>query len=124
MQGAEITDRFRGNCVVDLAAEIELQSERSQRWPAVAPAVHFAGALGRVKGPLAKVAAGAPLARPARSRVSAITGATTWCVRTGDDQGPPGFHVPSNARPVRACSSGAGRKRRAFGHDFDQRIEV
>ena len=35
----------------------------------VAPALNCPGALGRVKGPLAALAAGAPLTRPARSQV-------------------------------------------------------
>jgi hypothetical protein len=42
----------------------------------VAPVKDCAGALGRVKGPLAELAANAPLTRPARSRLSAINGAT------------------------------------------------
>lgn len=61
---------------------MELNRSGIRRWPAVAPAVHFPGALGRVKGPLTTLAAGAPLTRPARSREPALTGAPTWCVRT------------------------------------------
>src|SRR5262245_13864197 len=39
--------------------------------PRVAPVLHCAGALGRVKSPLASLAADAPLTRPARSQGSA-----------------------------------------------------
>ena len=89
------------------------------------PAVHFAGTLGRVKGPLATLAAGAPLTRPARSRKSASTGATTWCVRTSWLR-PWATRIP---RPIE-CASGPGvlewRQQKAtnLGHDFDQRSEV
>jgi hypothetical protein len=47
-------------------------------WFAVAPVPNFPEALGRVKGPLRR---SAPLTRPARSRVVAITGATR-CLTT------------------------------------------
>jgi hypothetical protein len=52
----------------------------------------------------------AVLTRPARSRCSAITGATAY--RIGQAQGPPGLQRAANGSPVRADSSGGRRNGR------------
>ena len=46
---------------------VEISAQKSRRFD-VAPVLDFPGALGRVKGSLAALAAVAPLTRPARSR--------------------------------------------------------